>query len=70
MTQGAILIISLPWPTSSRPSRRKPGHTACSLDRGDVPIPVTLRRHHLTVEIYHLEEPQRLPLTMSPDAAE
>jgi integrase/recombinase XerD len=31
---------------------------------------VTLRRHDLVAEIYHLPEPQRLPLTMSPDEAE
>jgi integrase/recombinase XerD len=31
---------------------------------------VTLRRHDLAAEIYHLPEPQRLPLTMSPDEAE
>jgi hypothetical protein len=27
---------------------------------------VTLRRHDLAAEIYHLKEPERLPLTMSP----
>ena len=27
---------------------------------------VTLRRHDLVAEIYHLPEPQKLPLTMSP----
>jgi integrase/recombinase XerD len=31
---------------------------------------VTLRRHDLVAEIYHLPEPQRLPLTISPDEAE
>jgi len=31
---------------------------------------VTLRRHDLVAEIYHLPEPQRLPLTMSPIEAE
>src|SRR5215467_12175626 len=31
---------------------------------------VTLRRHDLVAEIYHLPEPQRLPLTMSPNEAE
>ena len=31
---------------------------------------VTLRRHDLAAEIYHLKEPQKLPLTMSPDEAE
>ncbi len=31
---------------------------------------VTLRRHDLVAEIYHLKEPQKLPLTMSPDEAE
>jgi len=31
---------------------------------------VTLRRHDLVAEIYHLSEPQRLPLTMSPTEAE
>jgi integrase/recombinase XerD len=31
---------------------------------------VTLRRHDLVAEIYHLPEPQRLPLTMSPTEAE
>jgi integrase/recombinase XerD len=31
---------------------------------------VTLRRHDLAAEIYHLKEPQRLPLTMSADEAE
>jgi len=31
---------------------------------------VTLRRHDLVAEIYHLKEPQRLPLTMSPNEAE
>jgi site-specific recombinase XerD len=30
---------------------------------------VTLRRHDLAAEIYHLKEPQKLPLTMSPDEA-
>src|SRR5262249_6158633 len=31
---------------------------------------VTLRRHDLAAEIFHLKEPQKLPLTMSPDEAE
>ena len=31
---------------------------------------VSLRRHDLVAEIYHLPEPQKLPLTMSPDEAE
>jgi len=31
---------------------------------------VTLRRHDLAAEIYHLPEPQKLPLTMSPTEAE
>jgi integrase/recombinase XerD len=31
---------------------------------------VTLRRHDLAAEIYHLKEPQKLPLTMSPEEAE
>jgi integrase/recombinase XerD len=31
---------------------------------------VTLRRHDLVAENYHLPEPQRLPLTMSPNEAE
>src|SRR5215468_7366691 len=31
---------------------------------------VTLRRHDLAAEIYHLPEPQKLPLTMSPNEAE
>jgi site-specific recombinase XerD len=31
---------------------------------------VTLRRHDLAAEIYHLKEPQKLPLTISPDEAE
>ena len=30
---------------------------------------VTLRRHDLAAEIYHLKEPQKLPLTMSPNEA-
>ena len=30
---------------------------------------VTLRRHDLAAEIYHLKEPQKLPLVMSPDEA-
>jgi len=32
-------------------------------------IRVTLRRHDLAAEIYHLKEPEKLPLTMSPDEA-
>jgi site-specific recombinase XerD len=28
---------------------------------------VTLRRHDLAAEVYHLKEPQKLPLVMSPD---
>src|SRR6201990_102174 len=31
---------------------------------------VTLRRHDLAAEIYHLKEKQKLPLTMSPNEAE
>ena len=31
---------------------------------------VTLRRHDLAAEIYHLKEPQKLPLTMSPEEAD
>jgi integrase/recombinase XerD len=31
---------------------------------------VTLRRHDLAAEIYHLKEPEKLPLTMSPDEAD
>ena len=31
---------------------------------------VTLRRHDLAAEVYHLKEPERLPLTMSPNEAE
>jgi len=31
---------------------------------------VTLRRHDLAAEIYHLKEPQKLPLTMSPNEVE
>src|SRR5262249_9866877 len=31
---------------------------------------VTLRRHDLAAEIFHLKEPERLPLTVSPDEAE
>jgi integrase/recombinase XerD len=31
---------------------------------------VTPRRHDLAAEIYHLKEPQKLPLTMSPNEAE
>src|SRR5262249_8950060 len=31
---------------------------------------VTLRRHDLVAEIYHLPQPQKLPLTMSPNEAE
>jgi site-specific recombinase XerD len=30
---------------------------------------VTLRRHDLAAEVYHIKEPQKLPLTMSPDEA-
>src|SRR5262245_38905325 len=30
---------------------------------------VTLRRHDLAAEIYHLKEPERLTLTITPDAA-
>ena len=30
---------------------------------------VTLRRHDLAAEVYHLNEPQKLPLVMSPDEA-
>src|ERR1700757_4223814 len=30
---------------------------------------VTLRRHDLTAEVYHLKEPQKLPLVMSPEEA-
>src|SRR5262252_1868123 len=30
---------------------------------------VTLRRHDLVAEIYHLPEPHKLPLTMSPNEA-
>jgi site-specific recombinase XerD len=28
---------------------------------------ITLRRHDLAAEVYHLKEPQKLPLVMSPD---
>ena len=31
---------------------------------------VTLRRHDLAAEIYYVREPQKLPLTMSPDEAQ
>jgi integrase/recombinase XerD len=31
---------------------------------------VTLRRHDLAAEIYHLKEPQKVPLTISPDEAD
>src|SRR5262249_10331266 len=31
---------------------------------------VTLRRHDLVAEIYHLKEEEKLPLTMSPNEAE
>jgi site-specific recombinase XerD len=31
---------------------------------------VTLRRHDLAAAIYHLKEPEKLPLTMSPNEAE
>ena len=31
---------------------------------------VTLRRHDLAAEIYHLKEPQKLPLTMSTEEAD
>src|SRR5262249_61585243 len=31
---------------------------------------VTLRRHDLAAEIYHLNEPEKLPLTMSPNEAD
>ena len=31
---------------------------------------VTLRRHDLAAEVYHLKEPERLPLTVSPNEAE
>jgi site-specific recombinase XerC len=31
---------------------------------------VTLRRHDLAAEIYQLKEPEKLPLTMSPNEAE
>src|SRR5215831_17151536 len=31
---------------------------------------VTLRRHDLAAEIYHLKEPEKLPLTVSPNEAE
>jgi site-specific recombinase XerD len=30
---------------------------------------VTLRQHDLAAEIYHLKEPEKLPLIMSPDEA-
>jgi len=30
---------------------------------------VTLRRHDLAAEVYHLKEPQKLPLVMSPEEA-
>ena len=30
---------------------------------------VTLRRHDLAAEVYHIKEPQKLPLTISPDEA-
>ena len=33
------------------------------------PLRVTLRRHDLAAEVYHLKEPQKLPLVMSPDEA-
>src|SRR5215831_2721467 len=33
------------------------------------PFRVTLRRHDLAAEIYHLKEPQKLPLTISPTEA-
>jgi integrase/recombinase XerD len=31
---------------------------------------VTLRRHDLAAELYHLKEPEKLPLILSPDEAE
>ena len=30
---------------------------------------VTLRRHDLAAEIYHIKEPQKMPLILSPDEA-
>src|SRR5262249_13335401 len=33
-------------------------------------VRVTLRRHDLAAEIYHLKEPEKVPLTMSPNEAE
>jgi integrase/recombinase XerD len=38
-------------------------------DRGEVLSKVTLRRHDLAAEIYHLREPLKLPLVLSPDEA-
>jgi hypothetical protein len=32
-------------------------------------VTVTLRRHDLAAEVYHLKEPQKLPLVMSPEEA-
>jgi integrase/recombinase XerD len=50
------------------------GHSVCNRNRIMTGVKfllrVTLRRHDLAAEIYHLPEPQRLPLTMSPDEAE
>ena len=62
-------------------SRRYPAASSCTWSRAALSIPnrnrimtgvkflfrVTLRRHDLAAEIYHIKEPQKLPLVMSPD---
>jgi site-specific recombinase XerD len=50
------------------------GHSICNRNRIMTGVRflfrVTLRRHDLAAEIFHLKEPQRLPLTMSRNEAE
>ena len=53
---------------------REPASASCNRNRIMTGVRflfrVTLRRHDLAAEIYHLKEPQKLPLTMSPDEAD
>ena len=50
------------------------GHSICNRNRIMTGVRflfrITLRRHDLAAEIFHLKEPQRLPLTMSRNEAE
>src|SRR5215510_11925128 len=55
------------FPTAPRRERSEHLQPQPDYDRGAVLFRVTLRRHDLAAEVWHIKEPQKLPPVLSPE---